>query len=129
MLPAWIMSEITLVIILWLTLAPDPLGKEEIPIFPGADKIVHGLMFGFLTFVILLDWARGRDFASVRGPVCLAAALFSTAVGTGIEFLQRSMHMGRSFEIWDMVADAIGSFTVGSAWIVAEHCRKRHRAN
>lgn len=123
------MSVITLVIILWLTLAPNPLGREEIPVFPGADKIVHGLMFGFLTFVILVDWARGRDFASVRWPVCLVAALFSTALGTGIEFLQRSMHLGRSFETYDIVADTVGSFTVGAAWIVAENCRKRHRAN
>lgn len=128
-MPAWIMSVITLVIILWLTLAPNPLGREEIPVFPGADKIVHGLMFGFLTFVILLDWTRGRDFASVRWPVCLVAALFSTALGTGIEFLQRSMHLGRSFETYDIVADTVGSFTVGAAWIVAENCRKRHRAN
>lgn len=123
------MSVITLVIILWLTLAPNPLGREEIPVSPGADKIVHGLMFGFLTFVILLDWARSRDFASVRWPICLVAALFSTALGTGIEFLQRSMHLGRSFETYDIVADTVGSFTVGAAWIVSENCRKRHRAN
>lgn len=119
------MSACTLGIILWLTLSPNPLGREEIPLFPGSDKICHGLMFGFLTFVILVDWARGRDFESVSWKVCLAAALFSTVVGVGIEYLQRTMDVGRSFETGDMIADAVGSFALATAWIVAEQCRKR----
>ena len=54
--PPWSFSLFTVMVILWLTLMPDPLGDDAPTLFPGADKIVHGLMFGFLTIVVLLDY-------------------------------------------------------------------------
>lgn len=127
-LPAWILTVITVLVILWLTLAPDPLPEDEpILLFPGADKLAHGLMFGFLTFVALVDWARGRDFRRVHWPVCLMMAVLSTLLGIAIEFAQRGMGLGRGFETLDMVADGTGAFAVAAAWIIAEHVR-RHSA-
>lgn len=128
-LPAWILTILTVAAILWLTLAPDPLPHEEpILLFPSADKVVHGLMFGFLTFVALVDWARGRDFRRVRWPVCLATAFLSTMFGIAIEFAQRGMGLGRGFEVLDMLADGIGAFATASVWIIAEHIRKHSSA-
>lgn len=127
-LPAWILTGLTVVLILWLTLAPDPLpANEPILLFPGADKVVHGLMFGFLTFVVLVDWARGRDFRAVRWPACLLAAAAATCFGIAIEFAQRAMGLGRGFEILDMLADGVGAFLTATCWIIAEHVRRRSR--
>lgn len=123
-LPAWILTVITLAAVLWLTLAPHPLGDQEPPLFPGADKVVHAIMFGVLTFVALVDWARSRDFRSVRWPVCILMATHSSLLGIAIEFIQRSMGMGRSYDPIDMVADISGSFLVAIVWICAEACRK-----
>lgn len=125
-LPAWILTILTVMAILWLTLSPDPLPHEEpILLFPGADKVVHGLMFGFLTFVALVDWARGRDFRRVRWYVCLVMAVLATLFGIAIEFAQRGMGLGRGFEVLDMLADGIGAFTVAIVWIIVEHIRRR----
>lgn len=124
-LPAWILTVITLAAVLWLTLAPHPLGEQEPPpLFPGADKVVHAIMFGALTFVALLDWARGRDFRSIRWPACILMAALSSLLGIAIEFIQRSMGMGRSYDPMDMLADITGSFLVAAVWICAEACRK-----
>lgn len=124
-LPAWILTVITLAAVLWLTLAPHPLGEQEPPpLFPGADKVVHAIMFGGLTFVALVDWARGRDFRSVRWPVYILMAALSSLLGIAIEFIQRSMGMGRSYDPMDMLADITGSFLVAVVWICAEACRK-----
>lgn len=127
-LPAWILTGVTVALILWLTLAPDPLPNEEpILLFAGADKVVHGLMFGFLTFVALVDWARGRDFRTVGWAACLSAAASATCFGIAIEFVQRAMGLGRGFEVFDMLADGIGAFLTAACWIIAEHVRHRGR--
>lgn len=123
-LPAWLLTGITAVAVLWLTLSPAPLGDEQIELFPGADKVVHALMFGFLTFTILVDMARGRDFRKVGKSSILLSALVSTLLGIAIEYLQRYMELGRSFDTADMLADAIGSFTVAGIWLLAEMSRK-----
>lgn len=128
-MPAWIITAVVLLVILWLTLAPKPLGEEEIPLFPGADKVAHGLMFAGLTFAALIDWKRGRDFRTVRWPVCLSAAVAASCIGVVIEFAQRAMNMGRSFDCMDMVADAAGAFAVAAVWILAErHLKIRKEA-
>lgn len=127
-LPGWILTVLTLAAILWLTLAPHPLGEQEPPqLFEGEDKVVHALMFGFLTFVALVDWARGRDFDKVRWPVCLITAAISTAIGIAVEYAQRAMAMGRGFDIFDMVADGTGAFAVAIIWIVADCLRDRNK--
>lgn len=128
-LPAWLLTIVTVALILWLTLAPDPLPDEEpLHLFPGADKVVHGLMFGFLTFTALVDWSRGRDYRRVGWKVCLLTAALVTCFGIAIEFAQRGMALGRGFEILDMVADGTGAFTVAAIWIIASHVRNRRTA-
>lgn len=120
------LTVIVVLAILWLTLVPKPLGEKEISLFPGADKVVHALMFGGLTFVALVDWARGRNYCSVRPAVCIVTALASTLLGVAIEYIQRAMALGRDFDVMDMAADACGAFIVALIWIAAEYHRN-HR--
>lgn len=115
-MPAWILTIVTLAVIFWLTLAPHPVGDMDIPLFPGADKIVHALMFGFLTFVILLDLSRGGEWRKIKGWELIISAAASIALGVVIEYIQRAMNLGRSFDILDMVADAIGPLLAVILW-------------
>ena len=39
---------IVIAVILYATLNDNPLGADELPIFPGADKVIHAIMFGGL---------------------------------------------------------------------------------
>ncbi len=50
------MTAVVVLAILWLTLAPKPLPDSDVHWFEGADKVVHGCMFGGLFFVMGLDW-------------------------------------------------------------------------
>lgn len=104
-LPYWLFSIITTLLILWLTLMPDPLGDDAPTLFPGADKVVHAIMFGFLSVMLLLDYQRKHGWRETGSGVMLIAAFISSALGILIEFIQRWMAMGRGFDPGDMVAD------------------------
>lgn len=106
-IPATVCSLVTTAVILWLTLAPQPVGDLDVPLFPGADKVVHAVMFGFLTWVLYIDC---RKLIGRRPPVravWLCAAL-SAAIGVLIEVLQCCMALGRSAEEMDLTADLAG---------------------
>ncbi len=89
-------------VIVWLSLTPRPI---SIPIEHG-DKLGHFLAYGSVMF-----W-----FAQLylRTPVRAAYAAGFVALGGALEFVQA--HVGRDFEVADMVADAIG---VALGWVAA----------
>ena len=43
-LPPCIFSVVCIIAVLYLTLVPRPLPDMDIPLFPGADKVVHAIM-------------------------------------------------------------------------------------
>ena len=119
-IPTGLLSGITVAIILWLTLAPHPAGDLDLPLFPGADKVVHALMFGFLTVVVLLETMKRHKWQPVSlveiGVISFICALF----GIGIEILQHAMGLGRSFEILDILADSAGAMAAGGLWAMLQ---------
>lgn len=120
-LPTGLLSGITLAIILWLTLAPHPTGDLDIPLFEGADKVVHLIMFGFLTFVVLLETAKYRKWISLPLPLIGIIAIICACIGIGIEFAQTAMGLGREFEILDILADSAGAIGVGAIWAMVQN--------
>lgn len=121
--PAWTFTFIILCVILWLTLAPHPLGETDFPMFPGADKIVHALMFGGLAVTGLFDWSRVHGWEAVPGIWAWSITLASIVVGIDIEFAQESMAYGRRLETGDMIADGIGSVLALIVWKIMERVR------
>ncbi len=117
-IPAALLSMLTTLLILWLTLSPDPLGPDSPRLFPGADKVAHALMFGFLTVMILLDYVRKTQWRPVKPRIVVGAAACSTILGCIIEVVQREMAMGRGFEYTDMLADFIGAAICAVGWIM-----------
>lgn len=118
--PGGLLSLATTVLILWLTLSPDPIGGIDIPLFKGADKVIHALMFGFLTCMILLDRQRRRGWKHMGWGAVAISATLSSALGIGIEFAQDTMQLGRSKEISDMIADCAGSILAGVAYMFVQ---------
>lgn len=116
-LPAAVFTVVTGGVILWLTLAPKPLGDDPPKLFPGADKVVHAMMFGFLEAMMLLDWQRIHNWQKATWAM---ATLYATAVsffGIFIECAQSYMGLGRGFEVGDIIADTVGPFLIASIWI------------
>lgn len=114
--PGWLFTILTALLILWLTLMPDPLGDDAPELFPGVDKLVHAVMFGFLTVVILLDRQRSMNWKRQSGAFIIIAAVISSVAGIMIEVLQLVMDMGRGFEVADMAADTAGAFVCALCW-------------
>jgi VanZ family protein len=76
-------------------------GKElpKLNLFDNVDKVVHFVFFAVL--ILLWHWA-----GFVRSWwICIVVCLL---YGFGIELYQMKFVAGRSFDIWDGVADTIG---------------------
>lgn len=119
--PTGVFSGLTVGLILWLTLAPHPTGDLDLPLFPGADKVVHAIMFGFLAFVVLLELMKHRGWHPLPLVAVAAVSLLCAAFGIGIEFAQRAMGLGRALEVLDMLADSAGAVTAGAIWAAVQN--------
>ena len=126
-LPPWTLSVVCFLAICWLTLAPDPLPDNDIPLFPGADKIAHGIMFGGFTLCIIIDGLRRKGWPAFPENIWILfySPDIPCAVGIITEFLQGMMNAGRTFELWDMVADITGAFLVAAAFLMTEYLRQK----
>ena len=107
-IPKWVCTSITVALILWLTLAPHPTGNLKATLFPGIDKIVHAIMFGWLTLMLCLDIHKSSG-GKLKYNQIFWAATISSGFGVAIEYLQLISEWGRSFEISDMIADIAGA--------------------
>lgn len=124
----WWPTAVTLAAVLWLTLAPKPVPDMEMPMFPGADKIVHMLMMFGLTSVALFDIRRGEGRLGVRAVIvtALCVVVFSALD----EWAQGVMGAGRSADILDFAADCLGIMMAAylSPLIIGRimrHCRRK----
>jgi VanZ family protein len=82
-------------VIWWLSLTPQPPQVD----FEQSDKVGHFLAYGGVMFWFCVLYTR----AGTR----LAYATGFIAMGIAIEYIQRWTGY-RSFEVYDMVADALG---------------------
>ncbi|MDE5785047.1 MAG: VanZ family protein [Duncaniella sp.] len=112
-IPAWLPGTLVVAAILYLTLAPRPLGDDTPELFEGADKVVHAIMFGAMSFTLALDRLMGRGAISHMALAVIAAVTVVT--GLGIELLQGVMECGRSGDMADGVADIAGA--LAGIWI------------
>ncbi|MDE6551684.1 MAG: VanZ family protein, partial [Muribaculaceae bacterium] len=114
-LPPWTLTIVCFLAICWLTLAPHPLPDNDLPLFPGADKIAHAIMFGGFTLCIILDWNRRHGWPTAIRKPDYYAPFYAELLGIVTELLQQKMNAGRSGDTSDLIADTAGSFLVCGA--------------
>lgn len=87
-----------------LSLLP-PQDLPPIPLFEGADKLIHFMLY--FIFAMLSCWALKTElkFSTVY-------LIIPVTIGWGIlmELFQLSMHIGRSFSGYDILANCLGTF-------------------
>lgn len=115
--PPYIFSGMVVIAILWLTLSPHPLGENPPPIFPGADKIAHAIMFGALTAMLLLDFQRKHFWERIGLGRSILYAIGVSAFGAFTEIAQNLMEMGREFEVADIISDSCGAVVIAILWV------------
>ena len=92
----------------------------ELPLFPGADKLVHSCMYLGLTW--LASWSM---HAEVKRVWYLLIILFSVGWGAAMECLQFLMQLGRSFELSDMIGNTIGTLIGVSIYILMDRYHRK----
>ncbi len=105
-IPQWlrlILSMIYLCIIVLLSLLP-PNDVPQIPLFVGADKIIHTLMYAGLTWFIC--WMINAEKKQLW---YYLTSLLSISWGVFMELCQLNMHLGRSFDYFDILGNSIGT--------------------
>lgn len=120
----WWPTALVLAAILWLTLAPHPVGDTEIELFPGADKLIHAIMMGGLAFTALFDYARKgtwRKSRKIKVAVASTVAIICIIFSCADEWAQGVMELGRSTDPWDLVADIIGIILASAIAIPTIH--------
>ena len=104
-----------------LSLLP-PQDLPKIPLFKGADKVIHIMMY--FIFSILFCWAIRTEINFYR----LILVISVTIVwGIFMEYLQLKMHMGRSFDPNDILANSFG--VVSGVFIYLMALFKMHSPN
>ncbi len=105
-IPQWLrvlLSVIYLCIIALLSLLPS-YDLPQIPLFTGADKIIHTLMYTGLTWLVC--W---MIYAEKNHSWYYLTVLLSITWGIFMEWCQLRMHFGRSFEYFDILGNTIGT--------------------
>ena len=118
-IPRFLTSAVVTAGVLYLTLAPRPFGSVRIPLFEGADKVVHFMMFFAMAFAYHFDFRRGKkpvDEAHLMGWIFVRLSAF----GGLIELAQWKMRMGRSGDWYDLLADIAGAvYGIILAWLIS----------
>ena len=79
------------------------------------DKLVHLFIFGILSFLILYGHREQYFQRKNRYLLISSAVLISALYGFITEVLQRFVFIGRSGNVYDFLADTVGSFI---GWMV-----------
>ena len=118
-IPRFLTSAVVTAGVLYLTLAPRPFGSVRIPLFEGADKVVHFMMFFAMAFAYHFDFRRGKkpvDEARLMGWIFVSLSAF----GGLIELAQWKMRMGRSGDWYDLLVDIAGAvYGIILAWLIS----------
>lgn len=109
---AWWPSMITLAVVLYATLWPDPELPEDMPPIPYLDKIIHAIMMGGLFGAIVFDIQRQRRREAVSAPIPARAlvwlAISLMVFGVLDELAQKLLTETRTAEFLDLMADWSG---------------------
>jgi VanZ family protein len=121
-IPQWlriVLSFIYLGIIVSLSLLPSD-DFPEIPLFPGADKIVHTLMYVGLTWLVcwLMHSENNHKWYFV-------IILFSVGWGVLMEMFQLMMDLGRSFDPSDIAANSVGALIGTLLYLLMAHLKQK----
>lgn len=102
----WLLLVITLLSLPGSTL-PSAAWMSKIQI----DKWVHIFLFGMLTisFCFPLLYTKQKPSPKYLTKYLIIATVSSITVGIIMEYVQKNYIPSRSFEIWDIAADSVGS--------------------
>ena len=105
-LKKWWPSLITVSVVLYATLSPNPIGDTKIMWFKGYDKLIHAIMMGGVVAALIFD-RRRSGINLTRLFICVST--LSVIVFSGIdEYIQHILTPNRSSDFFDFIANCVG---------------------
>jgi VanZ family protein len=77
------------------------------------DKWVHAGLFGMLAFLFMNPMLKFSPPLKNTGKIVALIIILTSAWGLTTEFLQEALVKGRSFDLWDWLADTTGALLAG----------------
>lgn len=99
----------TLLTVFLLCLPGSDIPSQGVFSTPGIDKVVHVTLFGGIVLLGGFNLYFRRYEKTKWRNIIVMLTLFSIVLGIGLEFLQKYYIPNRSFDIFDMCADAAGA--------------------
>lgn len=96
--------------------------RFDFPLFPGADKLAHFLMYGSLALAIF--WYHGGKGLVRPSRTAAGTVIFCLLYGISDEFHQ-SFISHRFMSALDLTADLAGALCVSLVWINSSSLRQR----
>jgi len=90
--------------IFWLSSSTSPVEWE--PLFPGQDKVVHGIVYAGLAATVLFGLRRSGSASVV---VQFWAPLLFVALYGASDEIHQMFVPGRDADVWDWCADVTGA--------------------
>ena len=108
-----VLYVITLAIILYISLSSNPLNVRGFEWYYGSDKIIHAVMWGFLTMVMAYEVSKALYFFDPGWGLYICMFLINSLLSVLVELVQELMKIGRHFDIYDIVANCAGVLVCG----------------
>lgn len=119
--------------ITYVSLLREP--SVVLPSITGVDKYVHGLMYLFLTWVLLWDSMGTRCYLGANGKdkcpswkLWLTVIIFPVIYGGFIEILQEKFFYPRTGDWIDWLADCAGVLIGVGLWTMGKNWYERRMA-
>jgi VanZ family protein len=88
------------------------------------DKIVHVVMFGIFTFLMIVGFRKdGNPMLLLKNPVAMAI-LSALLFGIAMELVQNYFIPNRIGDVYDWIADLVGSLAGWGLWSLYQKFRK-----
>jgi VanZ family protein len=97
------------IVVLLLTCLPMESTIEEVPAFPGMDKLVHTGFFFVFSVLLCLGFSSKNNTQTAQWSTIILVAILSTGFGLLTEFLQYQFFTYRSGDWWDLFVDVVGT--------------------
>ncbi|PWT97865.1 MAG: hypothetical protein C5B52_13140 [Bacteroidetes bacterium] len=115
----------TAIIFILMTIPGSSIPSHGLFGIPGLDKVVHAVMFGTLVW-LWTSWLAAKNPSSKLFIIVSWASLGAIAYGTGMEFFQKYFVPTRSFDVGDILADAVGALIV---WVIYWYWLRKKSTN
>ena len=109
-----------LLLITFLSLLPSQ-DLPDVKLFMHADKVIHLCMYAGFTFLLL--WAWPQKFTGIRQLIPLLAIILW---GLLMETLQSFTHLGRTFDLTDLLANILGFLPGWAFWKIVSKFQERY---